>query len=159
MLSKKSASCLLAVVFSLNLISGGLSAADSVTEYQYDSRGRLIQAKNDVGKKINYHYDDAGNRVSVTDGVVAPVLDPVITSFSAPKNVTFSGASALVSWVSENASSCALAIFDDSSSYPSMPTTGSQTIRIYQDTAVTVTCTNGTQSASAGRTIRLIDLN
>lgn len=36
-------------------------------EYQYDALGRLIQVKENGTAKINYSYDPAGNRVSVSE--------------------------------------------------------------------------------------------
>ncbi|MEG3768535.1 RHS repeat domain-containing protein [Alteromonas sp. 14N.309.X.WAT.G.H12] len=35
--------------------------------FQYDARGRLIQTKNQSDEKINYEYDDAGNRTRVNN--------------------------------------------------------------------------------------------
>jgi YD repeat-containing protein len=142
-------------IFLIAISNNVLAYADSVTQYQYDARGRLVKVSDNASKEINYTYDDAGNRIKVTDVSSAPAPDPVITSFVAPNTVPSVGAYATITWASTGASYCSLAIFGDSSSYPNLATSGSQSIRIYEDTGVTITCFSATKSASAGKIIRI----
>jgi len=147
----------LSIILSISILafSMSLQAADPVTTYKYDARGRLIQVADDSNKQINYAYDEAGNRVSVADHEVSAATQPVITSFIAPNSVASYGANATISWATTDAVYCALGIFNDYSNYPNLPTTGSQTIKIFENTGVTVVCYNGTLSASAGKIIKL----
>ena len=150
----KNVQYLCGALFLFALSNNALAFADSVTQYQYDSRGRLVRVSDNANKEVNYTYDDAGNRVKVTDVSAVPAPDPVITSFVAPNTVPNVGAYATISWASTGASYCALAIFGDSSSYPNLPTSGSRSIQIFEDTGVTITCYSATKSASAGKLIR-----
>jgi len=138
-------------------LSSACMAANSVTTYEYDSRGRLTQAKDDQNKEVNYTYDDAGNRTKVGDGVVVPVAEPTITSFSAPTRVTTSGATVLISWASTDTTHCALVLSANAGNYPNVAPTGAQSVRIYQTTTATITCYQGAKSATSSRTIRLVN--
>jgi len=84
----------------------------------------------------------------------APVLLPIITTFNSPSSVNRSGAWITISWTSTNTTHCALAEFGDYSSYPSLSTSGTQSIRIYEDTAITLTCYKGSNSDSKAQLIR-----
>lgn len=132
-------------------------AQDNVTQYKYDARGRLVQVTDNAGTEVHYTLDDAGNRTNVSDTPYTPppATPPVVTSFTGPSTVSRSGALATLSWVSTNATHCALAEFGDYSNNPNLPTTGSISIRIYEDTAFTITCYFGESSDSKGKLIRI----
>lgn len=140
----------------LIILSNEAIATDKVTQFKYDARGRLIQAADDAGREVNYTYDDAGNRVSVFDETAAQILEPVIHSFNAPSTVKSPGSYATISWGATDAVYCALALFDDYSTYPNLPTSGAQSIQIHSNTAVTLTCFNGPKSDSQGKLIRIL---
>jgi YD repeat-containing protein len=153
MLFKKVAIIPLKVFYALALIGSSVCLADSVTQYKYDARGRLVKVSDDASKSMNYQYDEAGNRTQVGNSIV--MLVPVITSFSAPNTVSSVGAFATISWASQDATYCALAIFGDSSDYPSLSTSGSQSVRMYENTGVAISCFNGSESDSEGKIIRV----
>jgi YD repeat-containing protein len=56
------------------------SFANSVTSYQYDALGRLIQVTYPDGGTVTYSYDAAGNRIAVvrTAGTTPPPASQVI---------------------------------------------------------------------------------
>lgn len=61
--------------------SGALLGTTSATEiYQYDALGRLRSAQLDSGKLVQYEYDNAGNRKTVTAVLASQI--PVLTSAS-----------------------------------------------------------------------------
>lgn len=129
-------------------LSGAVDAQNYVTQFNYDARGRLVKVGDDNGKEIIYALDEAGNRTAVIDGAVTPD----VTSFNAPTSVA-KGALATVSWASVNTTHCTLAIFGDTSGYEYLPRSGSQSVRIYQPTGVSVKCYAGEQFDSAGKII------
>lgn len=143
----------LKVFSALAFIGSSVCLADSVTEYKYDTRGRMVKVSGNNSKTVNYQYDEAGNRTQVGNLIVT--LVPVITSFSAPSSVSSVGASATISWASKDATYCTLAIFGDSSDYPSLSASGSQSLRIYENTGVAITCFNGSESDSEGKIIKV----
>jgi len=52
------------------LLSGGLLSTTALAQtYQYDNLNRLIQATYPTGESIRYHYDAAGNLLSVRSGL------------------------------------------------------------------------------------------
>ena len=149
---------LLATVYSSHSM-----AQNHVSKYTYDARGRLIKVTDGSENQVNYTLDDAGNRLNVSGGSTptppdpvtpAPVLLPIITTFNSPSSVNRSGAWITISWTSTNTTHCALAEFGDYSSYPSLSTSGTQSIRIYEDTAITLTCYKGSNSDSKAQLIR-----
>ena len=88
------------------------------------------------------------NRIAMIESAVTPD----VTSFNAPTSVV-KGALATVSWTSVNTTHCTLAIFGDTSGYQYLPISGSQSVRIYQPTGVSVKCYAGEQYDSAGKII------
>ena len=143
-------------------------AQDHVSKYTYDARGRLVKVTDGSENQVNYTLDDAGNRLNVSGSstpvtpdpvapvpvIPAPVTLPIITTFNSPSSVNRAGAWITISWTSTNTSHCALAEFGDYSSYPSLSTSGTQSIRIYEDTAITLTCYKGSNSDSKAQLIR-----
>lgn len=138
------------ISLSLLVSSGVVYDADTVTQYQYDPRGRLIQVSDSSAREINYTYDEAGNRVTVADETAGA---PVITSFTGPMSVSTAGASVTLSWTSTGTRFCEL-ISPEVGDTLNLPVNGSKSIGIYQDTGVTLKCYNGTQYDSAGKLIR-----
>ena len=133
--------------------SGLIQAQDYVTQFKYDARGRLIKVSDNASKEVYYELDDAGNRLSVSDSPPQPTL-PIITSFYSPSSVSSVGASITVSWGSTDTTHCELTA--GSTTYSNLPTTGSQSIKIYQNTGVTLTCFNGGNSDTEGKLVRLV---
>lgn len=133
-----------------------IAIADPTTTYEYDARGRLIKVLDDAGKSSTYVLDSANNRVSVSDQT-ASALAPSITSFSAPSSVDNVGDSATISWTSKDTTYCAIKIFGDYSTYPSLPTNGSVNVSIYENTGITLTCYYSSLSASKGKIIRVLN--
>ncbi len=60
------------------------ATSQTSTDYRYDSLGRLISAVNTDGKAVSYAYDQAGNRIRVSNLAPAGEIRPV--SFSASSN-------------------------------------------------------------------------
>ena len=141
----------------LSIISSSNSfAQDNVTQYKYDARGRLVKVTDNAGAEIYYALDYAGNRTNVSDTPYnPPTTPPIVTSFTGPSTVNSSGTFVTLSWSSTDTMYCALAKFGDYSSNPNLPTSGSTAIRIYEDTAVTITCYYGELSDSKGKLIRV----
>lgn len=71
----RAARTVLALGMAVNLVAGAASLA--ATKYNYDSKGRLVSVVYDDGKRIDYSYDDAGNRQSVATNATAGNLPPV----------------------------------------------------------------------------------
>lgn len=129
--------------------------ADSTTVYKYDSRGRLVQVSNNLNEKIYYKLDDAGNRAVVSNSEPTnevPTI-PKITLFSAPNEVAV-GSFATIRWQSTNTTYCSLAIFGDSSAYSNLPVNGSVSIRINENTGVSLSCFSGDENDTEGKIIR-----
>lgn len=127
--------------------------ASTSTQYKYDARGRLIEVS-DNNKSVYYVLDEAGNRTIVSNTPPAPMPDPVINSFIAPDSVS-SPRNITVSWSSSNASYCKFAIFGDSSNYSNLPTTGSLTFYLYENTGIQIECFEGEKSAALGKIVRI----
>lgn len=101
-----------------------------------------------------YVLDEAGNRTQVSNTPPAPVADPVINSFIAPDSVS-SPRNITVSWTSSHASYCTFAIFGDSSNYSNLPTSGSLTFYLSENTGIQIECFEGDKSAALGKIVRI----
>lgn len=137
----------------LSLYGGNVHAQDYVTKFQYDARGRLVKVSDGGTNEIYYNLDDAGNRLDVSDSPSQPIL-PIITSFSCPSTVNSSGASITVTWLSTDTTHCTL--IGSNINHSNLPTSGSQSIRIFHDTSVILTCLNGGDSDTQGKLVRLV---
>ena len=132
------------------------TSAGTSTQYKYDARGRLIEVS-DNNKAVYYILDEAGNRTRVSNTPLAPpppMPDPVINSFIAPDSVS-RPSNITVSWSSSNTSYCKFAIFGDSSNYSNLPTTGSLTFYLYENTGIQIECFEGEKSAAQGKIVRI----
>lgn len=126
------------------------SFANNVTQFEFDSRGRLVKVSDHTNTEVSYQLDDVGNRTSVADNTVTPS----ITSFSAP-DVSSSGRYTTVSWTSTGTSHCTLAVFGDTSGYEHLEPSHSVSVRITENTGVSVRCYAGEQYASRGRIVKV----
>jgi YD repeat-containing protein len=141
----------------LSIYGNNIHAQDYVTEFKYDARGRLVKVSDDGVNEIYYTLDDAGNRINVSDTPYTPpsATPPEVTSFTGPSTVSRSGTWVTLRWSSTGTTHCALAEFGDYTNNPNLPTSGSTSIRINEDTAMTITCYNGSDSDSMGKLIRV----
>ncbi|MEX1221395.1 MAG: RHS repeat domain-containing protein [Idiomarina sp.] len=149
----------------LTLYSGLSYAQSASTDYTYDARGRLIKVDNASGE-VNYNYDDAGNRTSVSATNTAPTGTPTIDVFGTPAMVN-SGEVFSVFWQSSNATACEISVsaangtsfmmaMSSPTIYQSLSPDGGRLLQITEKSNVTLTCTNGTESVSVNR---VIDIN
>ena len=127
-----------------------IPSGNDVTQFEFDARGRLIKVTDNSNIEVVYMLDDAGNRTSVADTTVTPL----ITSFIAP-DVEKSGDFSTISWTATNASHCTLSIFGDISGYEYLEPISSQSIQITENTGVSLKCYAGEQYASAGKIIKI----
>jgi YD repeat-containing protein len=134
-----------------------VASPESVTQYEYDARGRLVKVQDNQSKSSTYVLDHAGNRLSVSDQTT-PALAPTITSLVAPRTVS-PGGTATISWTSRDSLFCALAIFGDYTTYPNLPANGSVSLQLYESTGITLSCYYGSLSAVAGKNIRVTSLD
>lgn len=143
------------------VVSLPAASQEYVTQYKYDARGRLVEVKDNDGKIVSYALDDAGNRTSVQNSDT-PSTPPVeesqlITSFTGPRLVEKAGQIITLSWTSENTSHCSLPNSGSVSlaSSSSLPSNGSKSFKIYQDTSFVLTCYGLGKEDTAGITVRL----
>ncbi|MEX1222719.1 MAG: RHS repeat domain-containing protein [Idiomarina sp.] len=163
-----------AVAAVLTLNSGLSYAQNASTDYIYDARGRLIKVDNASGE-VNYNYDDAGNRTSVTATSTPPSGGgggggtPTIDSFSDPRMV-MSGRSFSVSWQSSNTTTCEISVsaadgtspmmtMSSVTTYPNLATSGSRSLTLYQTSNVMLTCRNGSSGVSVNRVVDVMPGN
>ncbi|AOW78607.1 hypothetical protein A3Q34_18255 [Colwellia sp. PAMC 20917] len=138
----------------MSAVSIGVFAQDYVTQYTYDARGRLIKAANSSADEVYYTLDDAGNRLNVSDSPYQPTL-PVITSFTGPSSVSYSGKAITLIWASTDTTHCTLVESGSSANPPNLSSSGSKSVNIYETTAYTLTCYDAVTSDSKAKFIRV----
>ncbi|WP_209327068.1 RHS repeat domain-containing protein [Pseudoalteromonas sp. PA2MD11] len=131
-------------------------ALASTVSFEYDARGRLKVVKESDTKLVTYSYDDAGNRTSSANANTPPPPppEPVITSKIIPNSVRI-GVTFSVSWTSRNTSYCKVKVSGDANYFPTQPSSGSVSLRIYENTPINITCFSPASSTSFTKIVRV----